>query len=160
MKFSEREAEAAITIQRCVRRYLQRNNGDIKSSITPVDENDNNLQEIPASEQLGVKADAKKVLDELNLFYKKLYSNLKKKEEIKKLCASIDEISSNLKAITKLEQCKELETSFCDDVNLEAVKRRHQEQIKQMNLKWWERLDIYENAQSNPIFKLNVKDEF
>ena len=92
------------------------------------------------------KLQAKRVLEEVNLFYRKLNSNLRKKEEIRKLCANIDEISSDLKAIKKLEQCKELETSFCDSGIMEKIKERHKEQIRRCNLKWWEKLDIHENV--------------
>lgn len=86
----------------------------------------------------------KKVLEEIQMFNKKIQTNMKKKREIKKLCSDIDEITAKLKTITKLEHCKELETSFSAEATTEEIYKRHNEQFKQINLKWWEKLDIYE----------------
>lgn len=91
------------------------------------------------------KINAKEVLEEANLFYRNLRSNLRKKEELRKLCDNIDEVSANLKAIKKLEHCKELETSFDAAASADKAKEWHRERLRQINLKWWQRLDAYDD---------------
>ncbi|EFA13270.1 hypothetical protein TcasGA2_TC001540 [Tribolium castaneum] len=125
-----KDNEAAIIIQKCVRRYLSKNKAATK---TKTDKNQNVTHD-----------EIKQVLEEIHLFQKKLQSNMKKKDEIKKLCLSIDEISTELKSITKLEHCKQLETSFSNET-YEKIQQKHREQIGQINSKWWEKLDIFED---------------